>query len=282
VKFVRFDRNLGFAEAYNRAIATISEDLVVLLNNDVEVDDRWLVELRSAIEKSEESDRVAACGSMILFHHDRCLVNHAGGRLVPIGGGMDLDFGKRDDPTKHDQAFVGCVSGASMIMPRSLFLKIGGFDADFFAYFEDVDLCWRAWLAGYRILLIPSSRVYHKLGATTGPFLKAERLFLGERNRLQSMLKNLEFRNAVTGILVSALYNIVRIPGFLRSRKPGIALAILRGDLWTVGHLPGIVAKRREIQRHRVIDDAFLVRHGLMASLTEGVREFRRLEILRK
>ena len=281
VKVLPLGRNLGFAEAYNRAVATINEDAVVFLNNDVEVDSGWLAELKSGLQRLQHAGRVGACGSKILFYHDRGLINHAGGKFLPIGGGMDLEFMRRDDPRKPAWLFAGCVSGASMIMPRLLFLKLGGFDPDFFAYFEDVDLCWRAWLSGCYVLLTASSRVYHKLGATTGAFLKPERLYLDERNRLQSMLKNLQRRNLIVGLLVSALYNLTRFMGFLRSRKPEAVVAILSGDMWVLAHLPRVIAKRSRVQQARQVSDGFLIRHGLMASLTEGVREFGRLAILR-
>ena len=88
--------------------------------------------------------------------------------LASIGSGIDLDFMKPDNPDVCRKRFVGCVSGASMMMPRSVFLRLGGFDPDFFAYFEDVDLCWRAWLTGFRVMFRPTSRVYHKLSATMG------------------------------------------------------------------------------------------------------------------
>jgi hypothetical protein len=279
VKVIRFERNFGFAEGYNRAVASIEEDLVVLLNNDVEVDDNWLAELKSGLEISRH--RLAACGSKILFYHDRSLVNHAGGMLAPVGVGVDLDLMKPDRQEMCDQKFVGCVSGASMIMPRLVFLELGGFDPDFFAYFEDVDLCWRAWLAGYRIAYRPRSRIYHKLSATMGPFLTPERLFLGERNRLQCMLKNLGIWNLIAAIPVSCFYTLYRVLGFLRSRRPVAALAVLRGDWWVLTHLPGMVRKRRRIQQGRQIPDSFLAAHGLMLSLAEGFREFSRLARLR-
>jgi len=279
VKVIRFERNLGFAGAYNRAVASIEEDLVVFLNNDTEVEQAWLAELKSGLEIP--TNQLAACGSKILFYHDRSLVNHAGGMLAPIGTGIDLDFMKPEVEDTYRQRFVGCVSGASMIMPRSVFLQLGGFDQDFFAYFEDVDLCWRAWLAGYHIVYRPSSRVYHKLSATMGPFLKPERLFFGERNRLQCMLKNLGLWRLTVAIPVSCFYTLRRLFGFLRSRKPGAAVAVLRGDWWVLTHLPGIVTKRRRVQQSRRIPDAFLVAHGLMASFGEGLREFARLAALR-
>ena len=279
VKVIRFEHNLGFAEAYNRAVTSISEELVVFLNNDVEVDENWLAELKSGFNRS--TDRLAACGSKILLYDDRELINHAGGKLLPIGGGVDLDLMQRDEEGKRRQGFVGCVSGASMAVPRSFFLSLGGFDSDFFAYFEDVDFCWRAWLAGYRVLFVPSSRVFHKLGATMGSFLSPERLFLGERNRLQSALKNLELRDLPVALLASCVYTLSRFVAFLRLRKITAALAILRGDWWIICHLPKILTKRRCVQQSRRVHDAFLMNHGLMASLAEGFREFVRLAPLR-
>jgi GT2 family glycosyltransferase len=270
---------LGFAEAYNRAVASVDEEVVILLNNDVEVADNWLAELKSGLEIS--TGRLAACGSKILFYDDRDLVNHAGGMLVPIGAGIDLDFVKPDKQETCGERFVGCVSGASMILPRVVFLKLGGFDADFFAYFEDVDLCWRAWLAGYRIAYRPSSRVYHKLSATMGPFLRPERVFLGERNRLQCMLKNLGIWRLIVAIPISCSYTLYRLVSFLRSRRPVAAVSILRGDWWVLTHLPGIVRKRRRVQHGRKIPDAFFAGHGLMLSFAEGLREFSRLAPLR-
>jgi GT2 family glycosyltransferase len=225
--------------------------------------------------------RHAHASTKILLYDDRNLLNHAGGMLVPIGAGIDLGLMMPDQQDTYRRRFVGCVSGASMLMPRSVFIQLGGFDSDFFAYFEDVDLCWRAWLAGYQVAFRPSSRVYHKLSATAGPLLKPERLFLGERNRLQCMVKNLEMRNLIAAVFVSCLYTVYRLLGFLRSRKPAAAVAVLRGDWWVLTHLPGIVMKRRRVQQSRRISDAFLTAHGLMASFSEGFREFARLAPLR-
>jgi GT2 family glycosyltransferase len=212
--------------------------------------------------------RHAHASTKILLYDDRNLLNHAGGMLVPIGAGIDLGLMMPDQQDTYRRRFVGCVSGASMLMPRSVFIQLGGFDSDFFAYFEDVDLCWRAWLAGYQVAFRPSSRVYHKLSATAGPLLKPERLFLGERNRLQCMVKNLEMRNLIAAVFVSCLYTVYRLLGFLRSRKPAAAVAVLRGDWWVLTHLPGIVMKRRRVQQSRRISDAFLTAHSGYENLT--------------
>jgi len=280
VKLICFERNLGFAEAYNRAVTSIGEELVVFLNNDVQVEKGWLMELKSVFEKS--NDRVAACGSKILFYNSRGLVNHAGGKLTRIGGGIDLGFMTRSIQEEYHERCVGCVSGASMIVPRSVFLSLGGFDPDFFAYFEDVDYCWRAWLFGFRVLYVPPSIMYHKFSATMGPLLKPERVFLGEKNRLQTMLENLELRNLVAAVVVSSAYLVSRVVFFLAQRRLAVALAILRGNWWVLRHFPRIVVKRRRVQRSRRIRDNFFVPHRLMALFLEGFREFARLRRLER
>jgi GT2 family glycosyltransferase len=225
---------------------------------------------------------VAVCGSKILFYHDRRLVNHAGGKLASIGGGIDRDFMKYDKHEEQEKQYVGCVSGASMIVPRSVFLSLGGFDPDFFAYFEDVDFCWRAWLVGLRVLYVPSSIMYHKFSATMGPLLTPERVFLGEKNRLQTMIENLELRGLVPAALVSSAYLLSRIVGFLAQRRLTVVLAILRGNWWVLSHLPRIVTKRRRVQKSRQLRDSYFVTHDLMTSFLEGFREFARLRRLER
>ena len=280
VKQILFEHNLGFAEAYDRAVRIVDEELVVFLNNDVEVEEGWLSGLKSGLEGS--TGQVAACGSKILFYHDRGLTNHAGGELVPIGGGIDRGFMRHEKREEHSREYVGCVSGASMMVPRSVFLSLGGFDPDFFAYFEDVDYCWRAWLVGLRVLYVPSSIMYHKFSATMGPLLTPERVFLGEKNRLQTMIQNLEFRNLVTGAVVSSGYLLSRLVMFLAQRRINVALAIVRGNWWVLRHLPRIISKRIRVQQSRKLHDGFFVTHGLMTSLLEGFREFARLRRLER
>lgn len=279
VKVIKFETNLGFALAYNKAVALVPQEIVLFLNNDVEVDRDWLAQLRMALQRSPGG--IAICGSKILLYDNRHIVNHAGGVLTVIGGGIDLDFMKNDEETAREAQFAGCVSGASMIVSRQVFLALGGFDPDFFAYFEDVDLCWRAWLAGYMVQFIPSSRVYHKLSSTMGPHLTPERIFLGQKNRLQAMVKNLELWNALVGLFASGIYTTIRLTRLLCVGKHTAALAILRGDWWFLLHLRSIITKRAQIQQGRKISDDFLLERGLMVRLVHGVKEFARLNRLR-
>jgi len=280
VKIIEFDENLGFAEGYNRASVLVNENILVFVNNDVEVAENWLRALLRPFE--ENIGQLAATGSKILFFHKRELVNHGGGTLVPIGGGIDIDFLASDRGKPPRREFAGCVSGASMAVRRSIFRELGGFDPDFFAYFEDVDFCWRAWLLGYCVMVTPDSRLYHKVSATMGPLLRPTRVFLGERNRIQCMLKNLESRNLLLGFFTSNVYTLLRIADFLRLGKHEPLLAALQAISWNVRHLRRTIIKRALVQRRRKIADRFLFKHGLMTSYVDGLVEFIRLASLRE
>lgn len=275
VELIRFDRNLGFAEAYNRAVEQTQEEILVFLNNDVEVDRQWLDELVRPL--SSASNDLGITGSKLLLFSDRKRVNSAGASLLPIGGGMDLDFLKLDEETQGEFRFVGSVCGASMAVRRSVFQKLGGFDADFFAYFEDVDFCWRAWLMGLRVMLTPRSRVYHKLGASWGPYLGPDRVYLGERNRLQCLAKNLETRNVFLGLSVYSAYFFIRTIRYLRFGTAKPVRAILQAVLWALHNFQYLRNKRHGIQTHRVVTDRFLFEHGLMMRYFEALQDFVRL-----
>ena len=278
VKVIAFDKNYGFAEAYNKAIQAVDYRYIALLNNDTRVDFDWLKELVEAILSD---DGIAACGSKILLERDTKRLNHAGGKLTPLGGGFDIGLLEEDSDPYSRMRYVGCVCGASMLIRRSTFLRIGGFDPDFFAYFEDVDFCWRAWLHGLKILYVPSSVVYHKFGGTWGSKISPKRMFLGERNRLLTAFKNLNRLNLVKALAISIFFNAARVISLLRTSRYESAVSILAGDQWIVRNLGILLRKRRIVQSRRIVSDDLLMKRDLIASLWEGFAEFQRLRTVR-
>lgn len=274
VKVIAFDRNYGFAEAYSKAIQAVYYEYIALLNNDTRVDFDWLRELVKAIRSD---DKIVASGSKILLDQDEKKLNHAGGKLTPLGGGFDIGLFEEDSELYSHMRYVGCVCGAAMLIKRDAFLRIGGFDPHFFAYFEDVDFCWRAWLYGLKILYVPSSIVYHRFGGTWGSRTSAKRMFLGERNRLLTAFKNLNRSNLVKALAILIFFNAVRLVSLLRNRRYKSALSILAGDRWIIQNLGSVLHKRRIVQSRRVVSDDFLIKRDLIASLWEGFSEFQRL-----
>ncbi len=194
VRALAFDRNYGFAEGYNLAVATIDTEYTVLLNSDVEVTHNWLVRPLELLDRDPE---LAAVQPKIRAYRDKMSFEYAGA----CGGYMDkygypfcrgriLNTVEKDYGQYDETAPVFWVSGACMIIRTAIYQEAGGLDPLFFAHQEEIDLCWRLRNRGYHLLCEPSSVVYHVGGAT----LKIEhprKTFLNYRNNLLMLYKNL-------------------------------------------------------------------------------------------
>ena len=168
VRVVRLDRNYGFAEGYNRALEQVEADVFVLLNSDVETPEGWLAPLLECLERNPD---VAAVAPKLrsVDEPDRFEYAGAAGGYIDFWGypfcrGRILRSVERDTGQYDDEREVFWVSGAAFCCRAEAFRAAGGFDADFFAHMEEIDLCWRLQLAGHRIRIVPASMVYH-LGA---------------------------------------------------------------------------------------------------------------------
>ncbi|MCU0610493.1 MAG: glycosyltransferase [Candidatus Eisenbacteria bacterium] len=203
VHVIDLDRNVGFAAACNHGARVVASAYVAFLNNDMKVDPDWLAPLVAALEESPE--RIAA-GSKVLSW-DGKTVDFAGGDLNFEGRAFQRGLGVSRDRAAyaaHDAIFL---NGGAMLVRRDDFLRIGGFDEDFFAYYEDVDFGWRASILGFSMRWVPESVTYHQHGATAARLSRAQKRFLLERNALLSMYKNYDdadLPRALTGALLLA------------------------------------------------------------------------------
>jgi len=277
VKVIDFERNLGFARAYNEAIKIMDANFVALLNNDTKVDENWLKELVNGIIDDES---IIAVGSKILLYNKPHVLHHAGAKITPIGGGIDIGLYEPDGKKYNVKKLVGAVCGASMLVRKDLFLKVGGFDEDYFAYFEETDFCWRAWLHGFKVVYVPNSVIYHMLSGSWGPKTLPTRIFLSERNRLLTVFKNFEIRNVFRALILSMFFNLNRFLVYLKLKHYQGITAIMRGNYWILRNFKNIINKRRCIQRNRKVSDDFLERADFLVTLNEGFSEFNRLNRL--
>lgn len=191
VRFIRLDENRGFTGGVSAGVDSSSADFVILLNNDALPEPGWLHEMLRSMEEAPPD--VAAVGGRIIDLTGE-LADFLGGVMTFDGHAFQNGFRRPlahvKEPAYGAEILFAC--GGNMIARRERFLELGGFDADYFAYLEDVDFGWRAWLSGYRVLYNPRAVVRHKSSATSdrlGPF---ERGVLFERNALQTALKNYE------------------------------------------------------------------------------------------
>ena len=248
VRLLPQKRNLGFSRAANLAAEAARGTFLVLLNTDLRLEPDWLEELVAAAE----TDPTAAAVSSKLRLYDRPRrLNGVGGSMNRLGYTWDRGMGE-EDRGQYDQSrevLFACAGAA--LFHRSRFREAGGFDPRFFMYHEDVDLCWRLWLRGFRVVTAPKAVAYHHLSGTTREdrgLLWRE--ILGERHNLCALLKNYEGAN-----LARALW------GLLTLRQPARRKWAQLGNLaWNLRWLPETLKLRRRIQKERRVTDAQLKR----------------------
>ena len=194
VKTLQLDRNYGFAEGYNRALAQIAADYYVLLNSDVEVTHHWLTPL---IEYMDAHHDVAACQPKLLSETAKDSFEYAGasgGFLdrygYPFCRGRIFDTVECDNGQYDYAADVLWATGACLLVRSQDYWETGGLDARFFAHCEEIDLCWRLRQRGRRVVCLPESYVYH-VGGGTLPKGNPMKTYLNFRNNLTMLYKNL-------------------------------------------------------------------------------------------
>ena len=204
IKLIKNNSNFGFAKANNQAASIASGSYIAFLNNDTKVDKDWLIELLKPIYESNE---VICSGSKVLSF-DGKEIDFAGGMINFEGKGFQIDYGIKIDKDIHNiERYLPFVNGGAMLIRKDVFINSGGFDEDFFAYYEDVDLGWRLWVLGYKVIFAPKSIVYHMHHGTSKNFSDDKLRFLKERNSLISIFKNYD-ENNLANIMAATLASI--------------------------------------------------------------------------
>ena len=193
VKTIVLDKNYGFAEGYNRAIEQVDSEFVVLLNSDVETPKGWLEPLLDYLETHPD---VAAVQPKIRSWKNKSFFEHAGaaGGFVnalgyPYCRGRVL-WHVEEDKGQYDSVIdVDWTSGACMCVRTKVYKELSGLDASFFAHMEEIDLCWRMRNAGWRLVCVPQSTVFH-LGGGSLHYDNPRKNYLNHRNNLLMIYKN--------------------------------------------------------------------------------------------
>ena len=222
VRVVRLGRNYGFAEGYNRALREVDAECFVLLNSDVETPAGWLEPLLEVLEREPD---VAAVAPKLRSWRDRASFEYAGaagGYLdllgYPFCRGRILRCVERDEGQYDDERDVFWVSGAAFCCRAEVFRELGGFDASFFAHMEEIDLCWRMQLAGFKIATVTNSTVSH-LGGASLDASDPKKTYLNFRNNLLMMHRNLPRRIAKKRLIVRRLLDTLAWARFIATFK---------------------------------------------------------------
>ena len=194
VQLIELDNNHGYAGGYNRALTKIKAEYYVLLNSDVEVTSHWLSPI---IKLLDEQPQIAACQPKLLAYDNKTQFEYAGaagGYLDWLGyaycRGRIFEHCEADQGQYDATVPIFWASGACLFIRAELFHKMGGFDENFFAHMEEIDLCWRLHISGYQVYCCPESVVYHVGGGTLPPS-NPFKTYLNYRNSLAMLYKNL-------------------------------------------------------------------------------------------
>ncbi|MEX0287708.1 MAG: glycosyltransferase family 2 protein [Flavobacteriaceae bacterium] len=234
IRIVENTTNGGFAKGYNDALKQIEADVYCLLNSDVEVGPNWLEPVMEAFDTLEDAAIIQPKILDLLKKDHFEYAGAAGGFLdqygYPFCRGRIFQALEKDEGQYNDTTEIFWATGACMFIKASIFNDLGGFDEDYFAHQEEVDLCWRAQNRGYRIYYVGKSEVYH-LGGSTLSNMNPRKTYLNFRNSLFSITKNLPRKKALPIILARLVLDGIAGLRFILQFKVNHCLAILRAHL---------------------------------------------------
>ncbi len=250
VGLIQNEVNGGYAKGYNDALSKIDADVYALVNSDIEVSEGWLDPI---IEEFRNNESTGIVQPKLLDFKDRSKFEYAGagGGFVDFMGYpfcrgrifMDLekDHGQFDDTVN-----IFWASGACFFIRSKIYHELGGFDEDYFAHQEEIDLCWRVQNEGHQVRYVGSSKVYHVGGATLRES-HPRKTFLNFRNSLYTIAKNVPKRYAFIVVLFRLLLDAVAGIKFVVELRPIHTWSIIKAHLSFYAHLPRMLRKRRKL-----------------------------------
>lgn len=217
IKILENDQNYGFAGGYNRILERVDADYYILLNSDVEVTTSWIEPLIDTMKR----EGFAAIQPKIRSFHDKAMFEHAGaaGGFIdalgyPFCRGRILNVCEEDVGQYDVNSEVYWATGAALCIEASVWHEVGGFDEDFFAHMEEIDLCWRLKKSGYKVGYTYESVVYHVGGGTLNAS-NPKKTYLNFRNNLMMLQKNLPLLDAIAIIFCRLWLDLLALLQFL-------------------------------------------------------------------
>ena len=254
IEILRNRGNLGFSYSCNRGIEAAQTEYTVLLNDDTRVAENWL---RPLLATAAGDPNIAACQPKLLSARVEGVFDYsgaAGGYIDRYGytfcRGRLLDSVERDEAQYDTPAELFWTCGSAMLLRTAAVKEVGLLDLDYFMHFEEIDLCWRLRLAGYRLLAVPSSVVYHHAGWSL-PAASFRKGYLNHRNNLVMLCKNAPLRTLVWLVPLRLLLELIAALNYLLAGKLRLAAAPLAALLWFPMHPFNLAKRRRQSQRLR-------------------------------
>ncbi len=248
IRIIDLKKNFGFASGYNEALNQIDADYFVILNSDVEVTSGWL---KSPIHLLETDPLIAAVQPKILSYYQKSHFEYAGGAGgfidrfgYPFCRGRIFNVVEADYGQYNDSIDIFWATGACMFVRSKYFHEAGGFDADFWAHMEEIDLCWRLKNRGYRIVYTAESSVYH-VGGGTLSYDNPQKLFLNFRNNLWLLYKNLPSNQLFYILFIRMILDAVAALKLLAEFNLNGIRSVLKAHFHFYRSLPDLQRKRQ-------------------------------------
>jgi GT2 family glycosyltransferase len=255
IRTIQLDKNYGFAEGYNRALAQVEAEYYVLLNSDIEVTPGWI---DPVVKMMDADPDIAAAQPKLRAYHEKEMFEYAG-----AAGGYIDKFGypfcrgrlfqeiEKDEGQYDDAVEVFWATGACMFVRASVYNEMGGLDNDFFAHMEEIDYCWRLKNNGYKIMYCPDSIVYH-IGGGTLPKKNSTKTYLNIRNNIIMLYKNLQSHRLIRVYLLRVMLDSVASIKFFIDGGFSDLFAVIRAHFHFIFHFGKYRKKRRSLIQSRV------------------------------
>lgn len=275
IMIIKLDKNYGFAYPNNVGVKNARGELLLFLNNDTSVDPQFVTELVDAINSDS---KIAICQSMLLKPNGE--VDSSGDFIDHIG--IAYSSKKKIENVRE----ILSAKGASMLVRKEIYNKLGGFDEKFFISFEDVDLGWRSWILGYKVVVIPKSIVFHK-GGKTVKTLKSNVAFHGLKNQISMKFTNFESKSTLKiifsfflkyGLQELRVWLDYKLKGTTKIKatdyeekitcKPNVQ-EILKSFLWIVNNLSYLRKKQKQVNSSRILSTKTLKEMGLISNIVK-------------
>jgi GT2 family glycosyltransferase len=255
VRIILNAENWGFARGYNEALTQVDAEYYILLNSDIEVTENWIAPVIKLLDSNPE---VIACQPVIRSYHSPAHFEYAGasGGFIdaygyPFCRGRIFQNLEEDIEQYNQPIEVFWATGACMFVKADKFHELGGFDADFFAHMEEIDFCWRAKHAGYKIMVCPESKVFH-VGGGTLPKQSSFKTYLNMRNNISMLYKNLPPQRLLPVFLIRLILDGVAAFKFLADGGFADFWAVVRAHMSFYRRFNDHRKKRKHINHSQV------------------------------
>jgi len=273
IKIIRFDKNYGCADGRNKCARKASGEYLAFLDSDTYIDKKWLVEMI----KYTITHKDTICSSIALDYFDKDRILYSDMKMTPLGilfpTNKNFVYSHHTNLSPRGTFFP---VGSGMLIKKSLFLLLGGFDDRYFAYGEDKSLGWKARIFSYNIMTFPQSIHFHNVYGVYGKDSQKS-IYLMFINNLTNLVKYPETSNMIKMLIG---FTIVQSGGssllFLKRGKPHLILAMFKAYTDFIKRLPKTLKERKDIQSKRKVSDKELYEKGVILGFWDSVREIRK------